>query len=465
MKQVYALRLGITLALIWLAILASACATQPAAPTATPTVAPASAGGAATLQPEPGTTVEPDATGALAEVADSSKVGDIGTAVADRTPVPTPTPGFIAEQVDDLAQATGLAGKSFLGLAVEDWINLVVSALIVIVGYFVGIRLLRGLLRRVVRRTETTFDDAFLDTIGDELKWLVMVLVLRLAILRLPFLGDWLRTVLDDVFLVLGLSIVTIIAFKLINFGAQWYKDNWEHQEDRDRLDPILTILQRLGYVLLIIVVVSIGLSHFGIDVTVLSVTLIFVALIISLGARDIVSDLINGFLILLDQPFRVGDTIQIEELDKRGTVTDIGNRNTSIRTGDNRSVIIPNSKIGTSQVINDTYPDPTYRVQTDIGVAYGSDYHQVRRVITDAVRGVEGVLPDQPVDVFFLEFGDSDRTMRVRWWIDTIDDEYPMLDRVNAALESALDEAGIDMPLHTYALNVRMEGEKASTE
>jgi small-conductance mechanosensitive channel len=109
----------------------------------------------------------------------------------------------------------------------------------------------------------------------------------------------------------------------------------------------------------------------------------------------------------------------------------EISTRTTRIRTGDNREVIVPNSQIGTSQVINYTYPDPRYRVQTDIGVAYGSDYDQVRRVIKDAVRGVEGVLPDKPVDVFFRQFGDSARMMRVRWWIDSYDDENPMLDQV----------------------------------
>jgi small-conductance mechanosensitive channel len=166
-----------------------------------------------------------------------------------------------------------------------------------------------------------------------------------------------------------------------------------------------------------------------------------------------------SGFLILLDQPFRVSDTIQIEELNKRGTVVDIGTRTTRILTRDNRLVIIPNSKIGTSQVVNDTYPDPRVRAETHVGVAYGSDYHQVRRVIQDAVRGVEGVLPDQPVDVLFVKFGRSDRIMRVRWWMDTIDHIYPMLDRVNAAVESALEEAGIEMPFDTYDLNVKMEG------
>ena len=107
--------------------------------------------------------------------------------------MPTPTPGLIADQVDDLAQATGLAGKSFLGLTAEDWINLAISALVLVVGYFVGASLLVRLLKNVARRTSTPFDDAFLDSIGDEITWLVMLLFSRLAVLRLDFLGDGLR--------------------------------------------------------------------------------------------------------------------------------------------------------------------------------------------------------------------------------------------------------------------------------
>ena len=67
-------------------------------------------------------------------------------------------------------------------------------------------------------------------------------------------------------------------------------------------------------------------------------------------------------------------------------------------------------------------------------------------------------MLPDKPVEIFFLKFGDSTRQVRVRWWIDTYRDEKPMLDRVNNALEFALDQAGIDLPFNTYDLNVRTQ-------
>ena len=107
--------------------------------------------------------------------------------------------------------------------------------------------------------------------------------------------------------------------------------------------------------------------------------------------------------------------------------------------------------------MVNKSYPDSKYRVQTEIGVAYGTDIVKMRKVIEEAVRGVEGVLSDKPVDIFYLKFGDSARLVRVRWWIDTYKDEYPMLDKVNTALELTLGEAGIELPNNTYDLNVKM--------
>ena len=121
------------------------------------------------------------------------------------------------------------------------------------------------------------------------------------------------------------------------------------------------------------------------------------------------------------------------------------------------REVIIPNSTIGKSQVVNYTYPDPSFRVETEIGVAYGTDVEQMRSVIEAAVRSVEGVLPDKPVDIYYLQFGGSARLVRVRWWIDSYRDEKITLDRVNIALELELDKAGIELPYDTYDLNVNM--------
>jgi small-conductance mechanosensitive channel len=96
--------------------------------------------------------------------------------------------------------------------------------------------------------------------------------------------------------------------------------------------------------------------------------------------------------------------------------------------------------------------------METDFRIAYGIDIDRVRKVATEAIRDVEGVLDDEPVDVLFIEFDDSARKVRVRWWIATFLDEWYALDRMNAALESAFEKAGIEMPYETYNLRMHME-------
>jgi len=142
------------------------------------------------------------------------------------------------------------------------------------------------------------------------------------------------------------------------------------------------------------------------------------------------------------------------------GDVVEIGTRTTRVRTRDNRMVIVPNSIIAKSQVVNYTYPDPTYRVQMDIGIGYGQDIEMVRQIIVDTVRGVKGVLPERPVDALYNEMGESAMTFRVRWWIQSYEDTRIFYDRANTALQNSLDEAGVDTPFTTYDINVKMDKE-----
>lgn len=75
-----------------------------------------------------------------------------------------------------------------------------------------------------------------------------------------------------------------------------------------------------------------------------------------------------------------------------------------------------------------------------------------------DAVRHVEGVLPDRPVEALYIEMGDWAMVFRVRWWIESYVDTRRVIDRVHTALQRALDEAGIDCPYPTQSLTVQVK-------
>jgi MscS family membrane protein len=377
---------------------------------------------------------------------------------ATRTPVPTATPDLITEGVELVTEATGLAGESFLGLKVEDWINLVISILLVVIGYLVGTWLILSILRRLARRTETEFDDRFLEAVGSDVRWLVTIFTLNFATKRLTFFGAEAKALLTDVYFLLGLVVVVRMAMNLIGMADEEATKRAVQEGREDELAPVITLLMRVGRVLVIAIAVTIFLSRLGIDVTAFAAAIGLGGLAISLAAKDTIADAIAGFIILVDRPFRIGDRIEIQGVGTWGDVVDIGLRTTRIRTRDNRLVIVPNSTIGANQVVNYTYPDPRYRIQTHVGAAYGTDIEMVRRIIVETVRKVEGVLQEQPVDALYIEMGDSAMIFRVRWWIGSYEDTRRMFDRVHTALQQALNEAGIESPFPTQTLNVQLE-------
>ena len=444
--------------LVWvmfaLALLLSACTggapqeTPPPLPT--PTIAPQAEG-----TPEPEATQLPEDEKPQAEVTDP-----LAEIVVTRTPAPTATPGRIVQEVARIAYRAGLARKTYLGLSVADWTNLAISLVIVLIGYGIGALLTGVLLRWVARRTSAQVGDALTKAIGPRLKWLVVILVLSLATKRLTFLSAELKTTLSDVYFALGLILSTIIVWSLIDLAHDWYRENLKEAGRVDELDPVLILFTRIGRILVVAVTLTILLSYFGINVTALTAALGIGGLALSLAAQDTLSDAISGFIILADQPFRIGDRIEIQGEGTWGDVTEIGLRTTRIRTRDNRMVIVPNSLIGKNQVINYTFPDPRYRIQTHVGIAYGTDIETARRVLVEAVRGVEGVLPDKPVDALYNEMGDSAMIFRVRWWIESYADTRRVIDRVHTALQEALDAAGIDSPYPIQNVNLQVEPE-----
>ena len=406
--------------------------------------------------PEPATTPVP----AAAEPTATSIVDAV--LPATRTPMPTATPDVISEGVERLTEATGLAGETFLGLTIEDWINLAISLVIVLIGYLVGTWLIRKILVRLVRRTATRFDDQFLETFGSDIRWLVTLFALDFATQRLGFIGAEAKSLLSDLYFLLGLVVAVRMALHLISMADTEATKRAAQQGREDELAPVITLLARVGRVVAVLVALTIFLSRLGINVTAFAAALGLGGLAISLAAKDTIADAIAGFIILVDRPFRIGDRIEIQGIDTWGDVVDIGLRTTRIRTRDNRMVIVPNSSIGANQVINYTYPDPRYRIQTHVGIAYGTDIEQARRIIVDTVRQVEGVIQEKPIDALYIEMGDSAMIFRVRWWIESYVDTRHMFDRVHTALQHALDEAGIESPFPTQSLNVRLEGERA---
>ncbi len=172
----------------------------------------------------------------------------------------------------------------------------------------------------------------------------------------------------------------------------------------------------------------------------------------IGFAFRDIFQNFLAGILLLLAEPFRIGDQIVVKEFE--GTVQDIQTRATTINTYDGRRVVIPNSELFTEAVTVNTAYDQR-RCEYDIGVGYGDDLDRAKAIILDTVRGVDGVQDEPPAEVFVVDIAASTINVRVWWWVQPPSRRNVLLvqDRVLIAVKNALTENGIDLPYATQTV------------
>ena len=338
-----------------------------------------------------------------------------------------------------------------ISLTTEQWIEVGISIVVFLVTAFLGRWIIKLIFQRVIRRltgfTKTTLDDVILDAIAPPLYWLAVIYAFRFALDRLSFIFEVLRFDVKQVYFVLFLLIGFAVAWRLITNIAIWYESRLSSTGKMELGRQLMPFIRRVALIILTVIVAIMILDYFNIEVSGFVATLGIGSLAIALAAQAALSDTISGFVIMIDRPYRIGDRIEVQDLDTWGDVEDIGLRSTRIRTRDNRMVIVPNSVIAKSLIVNHSYPDTQYRIQIHVGVAYGTDIEEAREVIIEAVKTVGGVLLDRPIEALFLEFGDSALIFRVRWWIESYVDTRRMFDSVNTAIYNALKKANIEIP------------------
>lgn len=163
---------------------------------------------------------------------------------------------------------------------------------------------------------------------------------------------------------------------------------------------------------------------------------------------RDILQNFLAGILLLLTQPFRIGDQIIVSEYE--GTVEDIQTRATLIRMYDGRRVVIPNTDLFTQSVTVNT-AHPIRRSEYDVGIGYGDDIQFASQLIVEALGSVAAVLPEPAPDVQVVEFAPSAVMLRARWWTDsTRSGVIAVESQVLTAIKDKLLSNGVDLPFPT---------------
>lgn len=170
----------------------------------------------------------------------------------------------------------------------------------------------------------------------------------------------------------------------------------------------------------------------------------------IGFAAQETLANLIAGFSILVDRPYKIGDYLVLED-GTRGRVTEIGMRSTRFLTRDDVEVIIPNSRMASARIINESGgPNERERVSAVVSVAYGSDIDQVRRVLLECAFACENVVKDDPANAprtRFRQLGDSGLVIHLLVWVPQPELRGRVLDELNERIYKRFNAEGIEIP------------------
>ena len=249
------------------------------------------------------------------------------------------------------------------------------------------------------------------------------------------------------------------VLLALITLGVGWWLVNRLTGKLRQLLAVRKADLALQGFIstlvniiLKVLLVVSVA-SMIGIQTTSFVAAIGAASLAVGLALKGSLANFAGGVLILLFRPFKIGDWIEAQSVS--GTVDSIQIFHTVLRTGDNKTVIVPNGNLSNG-IITNYNRQPTRKVVFDVGVDYEADLQKVREVLL-ALADDPRVLKDPAPAVVVTALGDSAITMSLRVWVDT-PNYWDVLFMFNEHARDRLKAQGVDIPFPQRVVRVVQE-------
>jgi small-conductance mechanosensitive channel len=204
-----------------------------------------------------------------------------------------------------------------------------------------------------------------------------------------------------------------------------------------------------VGRIIQYVIVVSgilLGLDNVGVSLTALAAIGAVISVGIGFGLQNITQNFVSGVILLLERPVQKGDFVQLGQTE--GEVVSIEMRATRVLTRDGISVLVPNSKLISEEVYNQSAPTPLNRILIKVATAYGVDTHLVRRILLEVAEKDGRVLSEPKPGVFFRAFGESSLDFELGAWLETPTHRPQIASDLRFAIDAAFRKHGIKAPV-----------------
>jgi MscS family membrane protein len=311
-------------------------------------------------------------------------------------------------------------------------------------------------LTTLVRKSKFRLDDQILEILHRPV-WVSVVLVGAIAAVQwisprppFPFV---LTALLKSLLVLIWVFAINRMILRIIeDLISHWRQAGRQGSEIIGLVGKITRIVVLAGGVFLL-------LSMWKINITPLLASAGIAGVAVALAAKETLSNFFGGVTVLLDQPYKVGDYIVLDS-GERGEVVDIGLRSTRILTRDDVQISIPNGIITNTKVINESAPEPRFRVRIRVGVAYGSDVDQVEEILLNVARNNPHLSTEPEPRVRFRDFGDSSLDFELLCWAHQPQDKGIIIHELNREIYKSFGRAGIVIPFPQRDVHVHSQSE-----
>ena len=297
-------------------------------------------------------------------------------------------------------------------------------------------------IKKITEKTRTDIDDMLMKVIRKPLYIFIILVGFYFGLKSLSFLAPY-SLWIDRLFFIISALLLSLIVTRILSFFiSRWLKVQKKFEKTPRLINTVVTIAVYLIAFLMI-------LRYLNVEITPLVATLGLGGLAVGLALQNTLSNFFAGVHIISDRPINVGDYIEMDG-NIAGYVEDIGWRSTRIRTLPNTIVIVPNSKIAESVIVNNYLPVQEMSIVLQCGVAYGSDLEKVEKVTVDVARKIQQTVPGA-VKTFepfirYHTFGESNINFSIILRVEEFVDRYLVSHEFIKALKARYDKENIEI-------------------
>ena len=360
---------------------------------------------------------------------------------------------------DTLLQKTeSILGRGLLFHAIA---GLALFILVLILGKIIKV-LLDTIGRKIITKTKSDLDDKILEIVLDRTMAIAAISGMYFGLREV---SEGLTAANTTFFKFLGYSnaalyglmalVLTALAIRISDALIRHALHPAAEKESSNFDQAFAPLVNRLVNILVAVVAVIIVFDHFGQNVSSLLALLSVGSLAIGLAAQDTISNMISGFVIMFDRPFRIGDRVKIPT-GEEGDVYEIGMRSTKILDFDNNLVIVPNAELLKTRIVNYSFPVSVVRVTVEVNVAYGAEIAKVKKIMLDLARSHPDVLKTPAPEVYLMKLGEHALQFKLFCRVKSFKQQFATGEKLRIQIYEAFTKAKIEIALPQQVVHVR---------